>query len=87
MPEVGGKRLAADFGAMLADLRALVDEVKNDVGAAVQELAGEVRSGKDVAKAIRAEAAEVRKTFGDVLGNRAPKDEPDPTKPQGGGST
>jgi hypothetical protein len=86
MPEVGGKQLAANFGSMLGDLRKLVDEVKAEVGAAVTELADEVRSGKDVAKAIRAEAAEVRKTFGDVLGNRPPGDPPDPTKPQGGGS-
>lgn len=74
MPEIGGSKLAGEFGGMLADVRRMMDEVKLDIGAAVTELATEIQAGKDVAKAIRAEATEVRRAFGSVLGNAPPAD-------------
>lgn len=75
MPEIGGKKLAGELGAMLQDVRRLVDEVRLDVAGAATELASEIRGGKDVAKALRAEAAEVRKAFSEVLGNQPPADD------------
>ena len=88
MPEVGGKRLAADFGAMLADLRRGLDEAKSGIGRAISELTSELESGKEIEKAIRSEAAEVRKAFGEILGNNPPAEpepqaRPDPTGDQG----
>ena len=88
MPEVGGKRLAADFGAMLADLRRGLDEAKTGIAKAIGELTAEVQSGKEIEKAIRSEAAEVRKAFGEILGNSPPAEpepqsRPDPTGDQG----
>lgn len=72
MPEVGGGKLAGEFGGMMADVRRMIDETKLDIAAAVTELTTEVQAGKQVAKAIRAEAAQVRQAFGSVLGNAAP---------------
>lgn len=75
MPEVGGKKLATEFGGMLAGVRKMVDEAKLGIAAAVTELVTEVKSGKQVETALRAEAAEVRKAFGEVLGNAPPETE------------
>ena len=44
----------------------------------------ESKGGKEVERVIRAEAAEVRKAFGEVLGNNPP---PDPTKTSNGAGT
>lgn len=81
MPEIGGKRLAGELGGMLADVRKMVDEAKLGLAGAVTELVTEIKSGKEVERAIRAEAAEVRKAFGEVLGNAPPTD---PPRPNGG---
>jgi hypothetical protein len=69
MPEIGGKKLAGEFGQMLSDLRKQMDEMKLSLAAAVTELTEEVKAGKQVEQAIRQEAAVVRETFGGVLGN------------------
>jgi hypothetical protein len=69
MPEIGGKKLSGEFGEMLAGVRRMIDETKLDIAAAVSELTTEVRGGKQVAKALREEAAHVRSAFGAVLGN------------------
>lgn len=82
MPEVGGKRLAADFSAMLADLRKGIETAKAGIAGAIAELTSELESGKEIEKAIRAETAEVRKAFGEVLGNNPPA-EPEPQTPPG----
>lgn len=87
MPEIGGKRLAGDFGAMLADVRKMVDEAKLGIAGAITELSTEIQSGKEVERAIRAEAAAVREAFGSVLGNNPPADQEQPrppTPPNGG---
>lgn len=84
MPEVGGKRLAGEFAGMLSDVRKAVDEIKLEVAGAVTELMTEIQAGKSVAKAIRAEADEVRQAFGTVLGNAPPAEESPPARPNGG---
>ena len=85
MPEVGGKKLAGDFSGMMADLRKSVDAAKETVHSAVVELKTEIESGAASAvKALRDEANEVRKGFGELLGNGPPieitKEHPTETK-------
>ena len=77
MPEIGGKRLSGEFGSMIAGVHKLMDETKLEIAAAVTELTEEVRGGKQVAAAIRQEAAHVRNAFGGVLGNKPPDDAAD----------
>ncbi len=70
MPEVGGRRLAGEFSSMMADVRKSIEESKQIVAAAVKELQQEVTEGaQDAAKALRNEAAEVRKGYAELLGN------------------
>lgn len=80
MPEVGGRKLAGEFGEMLAGVRKMVDETKLGIASAVTALTTELQGGKEIERQLLAEAAEVRKAFGEVLGNRPPPDE----KPTGG---
>lgn len=76
MPEIGGKKLATDFGSMMADVRKSIDTAKETVAVAVRELQGEITTGAvNSAKAIRVEAAAVRAGFGELLGNGAPAEE------------
>ena len=81
MPEVGGRRLAGEFGSMIADVRKLVDEAKLGLAAAVTEFATEIKAGKEVERALRAEARAVREAFGSVLGNNPPAEEAIPASP------
>lgn len=73
MPEAGGKKLAGEFGGMLADVRKMIDEAKIGIAGAITELVTEVKAGKQVERAIRDEAATVRKAFGEMLGNNPPE--------------
>ena len=73
MPEAGGKRLASSFADMMAEVRRSIDAATAKVSDAVKELKVEIDGGADdAAKALRAEAAEVRKGFGQLLGNNPP---------------
>jgi len=86
MPEVGGKKLAGDFGSMLSDVRKMIDEAKLGLAGAVTELTTEIKTSKLVEKALREETAAVRKAFGEMLGNAPPSDddaEITPVKPEG----
>lgn len=76
MPEIGGKKLATDFGSMMADVRKAIDDAKLTVAGAVHELKDEIATGaRNSAKAIRIEATAVRDGFAQLLGNGAPVDE------------
>lgn len=76
MPEIGGKKLATDFGSMMADVRKAIDDAKLTVAGAVHELKDEIAIGaRNSAKAIRIEATAVRDGFAQLLGNGAPVDE------------
>lgn len=76
MPEIGGKKLATDFGSMMADVRKAIDDAKITVAGAVHELKDEIATGaRNSAKAIRIEATAVRDGFAQLLGNGAPVDE------------
>lgn len=77
MPDVGGRKLAGEFGNMLAELRKTMDETKLEIAAAVTEVQSELATGKEVAKALRAEADDVRQAFGAVLGNNPPDKAPE----------
>lgn len=73
MPEIGGKQLAADFSSMMAQVRASIEASKQTVAEAVKELQAEIeQGGNSAAKAIQAEAAEVRKGYAELLGNNPP---------------
>jgi hypothetical protein len=75
MPEAGGRRLASSFSGMMAEIRSEIDAATQKVADAVKELKAEISSGADGAtKALQAEAAEVRKGFGELLGNNPPPD-------------
>jgi|GEM_PF-3367039 hypothetical protein len=69
MPEIGGKSLAAQVRVGLAGLKKEIDDLKLDAAAALTELSTEVRNGKEGVKRIRAETAEVKAAFGEILGN------------------
>ena len=73
MPEIGGTKLAADFSSMMADVRKSIEASKSTLTAAIKELQTEIeQGGADAAKAIKAEAAEVRKGYSELLGNGPP---------------
>lgn len=75
MPEAGGRRLASNFSSMMAEVRASIDGATRKVADAVKELKAEIETGaEEAAKALQSEAAEVRKGFGDLLGNNPPSD-------------
>lgn len=91
MPEAGGKKLATDFGSMMADVRKSIDAAKTSVQEAVRELKTEITSGATkVAKALRVEATAVRDGYAQLLGNAEQEVAPETTqtaadaaKPQG----
>ena len=73
MPEAGGRKLATNFSGMMADVRKSIDEASQKVADAVKELKTEIESGATgAATALRAEAAEVRKGYAELLGNNPP---------------
>lgn len=79
MPEIGGKKLAADFSSMMATVRRSIDASKQTIADAVNELQTEIeQGGAEAAKAIKAEAAEVRKGYAELLGNAPPSSESEP---------
>lgn len=85
MPEVGGKKFAGEFGVMLEGLRQDIAATRSGLAGAITELRTELQSGKEIEKAIRSEAADVRKAFSEVLGNNPPVGETaDPLKIVGG---
>jgi hypothetical protein len=69
MPEIGGKSLAAQVRLGLVDLKKQIDDLKLDSAAALTELATEIANGKEGVKRIRAETAEVKSAFAEILGN------------------
>lgn len=79
MPNAGGANLAGEFTMMLADVRKEIDAVRDELKGGVAELIGEIQSGRAAAKALRAEAATVRASFAQVLGNN-----PGASEDQGG---
>jgi hypothetical protein len=54
---------------MRAQVAKAMDEVRLDIAAATTELVTEIKDGAKVARAIRAEAMEVRSQWGQVIGN------------------
>lgn len=82
MGELGGKKLATDFGSMMADVRKAIDAAKGTVADAVRELKGEITAGAvQSAKAIRAEATAVRAGYAELLGNAGGQDDETETQP------
>lgn len=82
MPEIGGSKLASDFGSMMADVRKSIDASKQIVAQAVTELQAEITVGaQSAAKAIRTEAAAVRAGYAELLGNNPPQAETQPPTP------
>lgn len=73
MPEIGGKSLADQVRVGLAGLKKDIDALKLDAAAALTELSVEVRNGQEGVKRIRAETADVRNAFGEILGNETIK--------------
>lgn len=69
MPEIGGKSLAGQLTAGLAGLKKELDALKTDAAGAVMEFQDELRNGREGVKRLRSESAEVRKAFGEILGN------------------
>lgn len=79
MPEIGGSKLASDFGSMMAGVRKSIDASKQVVEQAVTELKTEIEAGAlAAAKAIRTEAATVRAGYAELLGNNPPQVEVQP---------
>jgi hypothetical protein len=76
MPEIGGKSLAAQVRVGLAGLKKQLDELKLDAAGALTELSTEIANGKEGVKRIRAETAEVKAAFSEILGN----EQADPSK-------
>lgn len=84
MPEIGGSKLASDFGSMMAGVRKSIDASKQVVEQAVTELKTEIEAGAlAAAKAIRTEAATVRAGYAELLGNNPPQVEVQPNPPAG----
>lgn len=70
MPEIAGStKLSLDLGTIFEGIKKEMEEVKAEIAAAGKELVAEIQGGRGVATALRAEAATVRRTFGQVLGN------------------
>lgn len=69
MPEIGGKSLAVTVRSGLIDLKKRLADLKTDAAAAVTELHAEIANGQEGVKRIRAEAAEVKAAFAEILGN------------------
>ena len=69
MPELGGKSLAADVRVGLAGLKKKLEALRLDAAGAVNELATEITNGEEGVKRIRAETAEVKAAFAEILGN------------------
>jgi hypothetical protein len=74
MPEIGGKRLAGDLTSMLTDLRTQIDSAKQGVAAAVKEIKEELSVLGTVETVLRSEAAAIRASTGEVLGNNPPQE-------------
>jgi hypothetical protein len=69
MPEIGGKSLALQVRVGLTGLKQQIAELKLEAAAALTELSTEITNGKEGVKRIRAETAEVKAAFGEILGN------------------
>jgi uncharacterized protein involved in exopolysaccharide biosynthesis len=84
MPEIGATRLAGRLSSVLSDLRRQAAAIEQDISAAAAELGTELKAGKQVAAAIRAETASVRQSFADLLGNQPPADQTEQPDPKEG---
>ena len=72
--EVSGL-LGGSLKGVLADVRKAVDEVRLEIAGAASELVEEVKTGKQIARALRSEAANVRAEYATILGNAPPPPE------------
>ncbi len=72
--EVSGV-LGGSLSGILSDVRKAVDDVRLDIAGAASELVEEVRAGKQIARALRTEAANVRAEYATILGNAPPEGE------------
>jgi hypothetical protein len=64
--------LGGSLKGVLADVRKAVDEVRLEIAGAASELVEEVKTGKQIARALRTEAANVRTEYATILGNAPP---------------
>lgn len=76
MPEMGGRRFAGTFSATMQVMRESVDKAISDASKGIQsatdELVGTIKSGGEkVRRAIVRESDEVRRSYGEMLGNDA----------------
>lgn len=71
--DVGGKKFASEFSAMLGDLRKSVDGTKASIADAMSEVKSELGAFKDVERSLREEAAAIRQAAGEILGNNPPE--------------
>jgi hypothetical protein len=90
MPDLGGKKFAADFQSMLkSEIAKAFADGQQIIREATDELTAEIRNqSKGAARAIRAETAAVKEAFSPTTGNNPPEgEELDPTKQktEGGG--
>lgn len=69
----GGKTLAGGLQMMLADIRKAAAETHEQIKQAADELKAEIQNGPLVVRALREEAAHVRASFGEMLGNNPPE--------------
>ena len=73
MPEIGAKSIADELKLGFAGLRSDLDALRTELASAVGEVATEIKSGKDVARRLREEAAHLRQATRELLGNEGPE--------------
>ena len=69
--EISGA-IGASLAGVLAEVRKAVEETRLEIAGAASELVTEVRAGKQIARALRTEAANVRADYAKILGNAPP---------------
>lgn len=69
--EVSGL-LGGSLKGMLSDVRKVVEETRLEITGAASELVEEIKAGKQIARALRTEAANVRAEYATILGNAPP---------------
>lgn len=74
MPEIGGRRLAGSFKDLIAKAKTAVEQAHGELQSAIGEFSEQAEAAKQAAKQIRSEAAEMRASLGEVLGNEPPEE-------------